>query len=249
MNSPSTKAIETTQPPRIPAGRYLLYFGSMLTGCFVDLGTKAYIFRQHFDPQSQHPGAEWWIDGWFGIQTSTNRGALFGMGQGGSFWFALLSFAALVGIIFWLFFRRGALDLWLTISLGSISGGILGNLYDRLGFWHGMEAKTFQGKPLNPGNIYAVRDWIHFRWEDGPLKILDPWPNFNIADCLLVGGAIALFVHALFMKPGPKPEQDEDADSAESNSSQDASDKSSRSEKPKRKRRPNPSASDQVSGT
>ena len=40
-----------------------------------------------------------------------------------------------------------------------------------------------------------VRDWILFRLEGVPF--FDPWPNFNIADSLLVAGAILLFLHAL----------------------------------------------------
>ena len=40
-----------------------------------------------------------------------------------------------------------------------------------------------------------MRDWILFRLEGVPW--FDPWPNFNIADVLLVCGAIMLFLHAL----------------------------------------------------
>lgn len=193
-----------------------------MAGCFVDLATKQFVFANYFDPnRTSGPKQHWWIDGWFGIETSVNQGALFGMGQGKSAWFAALSIAALAGIIFWLFARRAAHDLWLTAALGAISGGILGNLYDRLGLWHGGSAKTWNGVELSSNYLYGVRDWIHFRWEGGPLKILDPWPNFNIADSLLVCGAIALFIHALFAKSPA----DEPNDSATSDTS-DALDKS-----------------------
>jgi signal peptidase II len=71
--------------------------------------------------------------------------------------------------------------------------GVLGNLYDRLGFpglrWN--EARDLHkiGEP-----VFAVRDWI--------LVMLGtrPWPNFNIADSLLVCGAMLLVWHALFQK-------------------------------------------------
>jgi signal peptidase II len=80
---------------------------------------------------------------------------------------------------------------WLTYTLGMISGGILGNLYDRLGFWWDdhlpVEWKS------------GVRDWILFRIEGVPL--FDPWPNFNIADALLVIGAAMLFYHSLVLDP------------------------------------------------
>ena len=75
-------------------------------------------------------------------------------------------------------------------TLGLISGGILGNLYDRLGFWWSdylpLEWKS------------GVRDWILFRLEGVPL--FDPWPNFNIADTLLVIGAGMLFYQSLVLE-------------------------------------------------
>ena len=79
----------------------------------------------------------------------------------------------------------------MLLTLGAITGGILGNLYDRLGIWHGADPA--------PQEKCAVRDWIHFRWEG--ISFVDPWPNFNIADSLLVCGAILLFIHMLFIAP------------------------------------------------
>ena len=150
------------------------------------------MFNNYFDPtlaaQHQPQAQNWFIQGVFGIQTSTNPGALFGIGKGLSWLFALLSFVALAGIVLWLFVWRAAFDRWLTVALGLISGGILGNLYDRLGLGF---------KQGFPEEIRTnVRDWILFRLEGVPL--FDPWPNFNIADSLLVAGAIMLFIHAIF---------------------------------------------------
>jgi signal peptidase II len=88
----------------------------------------------------------------------------------------------------WLFWYKQATDRWLTMSMGLISAGILGNLYDRLGFGYRIEY------PLE--TKYNVRDFIHFRL-DG-VRFLDPWPNFNIADSMLVCGAIMLILHAFF---------------------------------------------------
>jgi signal peptidase II len=68
--------------------------------------------------------------------------------------------------------------------MGLVAGGILGNLYDRLGM-HGLE----------PPNAGGVRDWILFRYKQYT------WPNFNIADSLLVVGAIMLGYHAMFISP------------------------------------------------
>jgi signal peptidase II len=104
------------------------------------------------------------------------------MGQGKSWLFATLSVLAIAGILYWLFVAKAARDLLLTLTLAGISAGILGNLYDRLGLWGG---ETPDGQ-----TIYAVRDWILFRYGK------HTWPNFNIADSLLVCGACVLILHA-----------------------------------------------------
>jgi signal peptidase II len=132
-----------------------------------------------------------------------NPGALFGMGQGYWWVFACLSILATLGILTWLFVYGAARDRWLTVALGSITGGILGNLYDRLGLWN--------PAGLRPEYQHGVRDWILFRWPESGLAIFDPWPNFNIADSLLVTGAILLVVHAIVWreKKEPKAERPE----------------------------------------
>jgi len=58
-------------------------------------------------------------------------------------------------------------------------------LYDRLG-WHGLIG--YAGQP-----IYAVRDWI--------LCMIGSfhWPNFNIADSLLVCSVIVLLLRECLM--------------------------------------------------
>jgi signal peptidase II len=130
----------------------------------------------------------WWIwEPYFGIETALNPGALFGMGAGFGLGFALLSIVAAVGILVWLFWFQAAHDLLLTIALGCVSGGIGGNLYDRLGLWQ---------EPGVPGAFRnEVRDWILFRYHEYT------WPNFNIADSLLVCGAGLLLWHGLRGEP------------------------------------------------
>lgn len=180
----------------VPASRYIIFFALALVGLGLDLWTKSFVFAKFFDPLSR-PDQYWFIPGWLGIECSTNPGALFGFGKGNSHWFALLSVIAACGIVYWLFIHKAAQDLILTIALGSITGGIFGNLYDRLGLWHGAD--------LPSEHHHTVRDWIHFRWPGGP-RWIDPWPNFNIADALLVCGATLLFLHAVFQKNEPPTE-------------------------------------------
>ncbi len=195
---------------RLPLGRYVLFFGLMIFGVAADLLTKAWVFNNYFDPEQTKAGygqpvAFWWIDGIFGVQASTNPGALFGFGAGLSLYFAAFSFIALTGIIVWLFVYRAAIDQWLTFALGLVSGGILGNLYDRIG----LGAKESYPEEIRDN----VRDWILFRLENVPF--FDPWPNFNIADTLLVVGAAMLFIHSIVLYKEEVNQQNDPSTSTE----------------------------------
>lgn len=155
-------------------------------GLAADLWTKSYMFARLGMPDH---GRVWWVwPGVFGFQTSLNEGALFGIGQGWQAIFVVLALAALAAVLGWLFLFGGARDLWLCVALSGITAGVLGNLYDRLGL-HGLVWP--QWHPSSGTPVYAVRDFI--------LVMIGPyhWPNFNIADSLLVGGAGLLIVHSL----------------------------------------------------
>lgn len=193
---PGSKPGEISSPAAlrsgpVPLNRYAIFFGLALGGCAADLVTKELIFRWRGLP-GQQP-IVWLIDGYVGIETSLNRGALFGMGEGGSRYFALLSIGAALGVLIWLFALRAARDRLLTTALGCISGGILGNLYDRLGFW---AAEPLPALMQGKGFEHAVRDWILLCWNFKQFT----WPNFNIADSLLVCGAGLLLWHAFFVR-------------------------------------------------
>ncbi len=159
-------------------------------GLSLDLWTKDYMFRR-LGPPSPQGRTEWVIPGYFGWQTSLNEGALFGMGQGLTSLFAAAAAAAGAGIFYWLFVVGAAADRLLNFALAGVMGGVLGNLYDRLGWWW---TRDFEGYPR-----HAVRDWIllqYGRWV---------WPNFNVADMLLVGGAGLLMFHAWRMPAAEQP--------------------------------------------
>lgn len=175
----------------IPLARYVMFVSIALIGGGLDLLTKQWVFAWRGYPRADN--IYWLLQPYVGIETSLNPGALFGMGAGQSHWFAALSVIAAVGIIAWLTYGRAAIDFWLTIALGLVMGGIIGNLYDRLGLWH------FTNVPGDWRN--NVRDWILFQypapWANWQLV---PWPNFNIADSCLVVGAAILVLHA-FLTP------------------------------------------------
>ncbi|NLX97751.1 MAG: signal peptidase II [Rhodopirellula sp.] len=152
--------------------------------------TKHLVFRQLGMP----PAPTWWLwNGVAGIQTSLNEGALFGFGEGMVPVFATLSVVAALAIVWWLFVAGAARDLILCIALGLITAGIFGNLYDRLGLpglrWNLAHGQHRLGEP-----VYAVRDWILVMIGDWP------WPNFNIADSMLLCGAALLLWHAFHVE-------------------------------------------------
>lgn len=134
------------------------------------------------------------------LETNLNEGALFGMGQGMGLVFAAVSVAALAGIVAMVARADTRRSRWLVVALGLICGGIIGNLYDRLGLpglrWHLPPERV--GQP-----VYAVRDWIHFT-----LPGVIDWPIFNAADSWLVVGAGMLLLSTLTAPPdaaGGKP--------------------------------------------
>jgi len=176
----------------VPTTRYLLFAGITGVGCAVDLLTKHWAFACLGMP---HQRPSYWLwDEIFGFTTSLNEGALFGIGQGGGLIFSGLSVIAVAGIDYWLFVAQAAHDLLLTVALGSVTAGIFGNLYDRLGLpdlkW-GVDGVHQGGQ-----SVYAVRDWLHFKVD----RVID-WPIFNVADSLLVCGAMLLVWHALRVEP------------------------------------------------
>jgi signal peptidase II len=171
---------------RLPPNRYLLFLLPAILGCAADLVTKAWVFAT----PSLRAGEVYWLwTGHVGIELSRNLGALFGIGQGKVWLFATLSVAAAIAIPVWLFRFGAARDRWVAFALGCVMAGVLGNLYDRLGLsgedWFGPDHRSAHA-------VYAVRDWILWqasdRWR---------WPNFNIADSLLVCGAAVLFFRAV----------------------------------------------------
>jgi signal peptidase II len=189
-DSNSTDAPAGVVPAVVPVSRFVVYAVIVAAGCALDLLTKQAIFAWLGVPPVDGGRADehtWWlVPNYVGIQTAVNQGAVFGIGQGKSLWFALLSVVAFGGIGYWLFVRKAGRDLLLTVSLSMVSAGILGNLYDRLGLWHSAD--------IHEKLRYGVRDWILFQYQDFV------WPNFNLADSLLVCGAGLLLWHAIFRR-------------------------------------------------
>jgi len=170
----------------VPLSRQLLFWTIVVATCGSDLYSKHAVFEKLGYPD----GISAWVESFLGgnvlfrLHTTFNHGALWGVGQGLSLGFAALSVVAIAAVLYWLFIQGHAKSLWLTVSLASIMGGTLGNLYDRLAL-HGCRNAAGELE-------YAVRDFLRFElWGYH-------WPVFNFADVFLVTGAVMLFLYSLF---------------------------------------------------
>lgn len=186
-SSASERPAKTGAMESVPFNRYVVFVAIAAIGFAADLATKAWVFSV---PQLRNGEIFWLWTGHVGVQLSRNWGALFGIGQGRVWLFAALSIGAAIAIPLWLFRFGAARDAWLTIALGCVMAGVLGNLFDRLG----LSGEDWAGpRQVAPEAVHSVRDWILWqandRWR---------WPNFNIADSLLVVGAAILLLHALW---------------------------------------------------
>ena len=117
------------------------------------------------------------------LHTSHNTGRLWGFGPRypySSLIFAGLSVVAAVAICYYCSSLEPPRSRVLTVALGLIMAGAMGNCYDRLAFGH-------------------VRDFVHFHVD----AIGFECAIFNFADNMLVAGAITLVLYASAAGEGP----------------------------------------------
>ena len=114
----------------------------------------------------------------FDLTMVWNRGVTFGLFSGDSQWNQLI-LAALAMVIAGVLLRWlwRAENLWVALALGSVIGGAIGNVIDRLRFG-------------------AVVDFVHLSAWDWH------WYVFNVADAGIVIGVGLLVVDALFRPQG-----------------------------------------------
>jgi signal peptidase II len=111
-----------------------------------------------------------------------NRGISYGLlqqdSEAGRWLLILFSLAAAIGLSVWAW-RSG--ERLLTLALGLISGGAIGNMIDRI--------------------LYgAVLDFAHFHW--GSFS----WYVFNVADAAIVAGVGLLLYDSVRSRGGSAPE-------------------------------------------
>lgn len=120
----------------------------------------------------------------FHLTYTENRGAAFGMLQGGRWFFIVATVVVCGGVIWFLYKDRKRMHLLMKISLALILGGALGNFIDRV--WLGYVRDMFSAVIFN----FAI---------------------FNVADMALSIGCGLLFLDLLFLKgkdyfDQPKPQ-------------------------------------------
>ena len=115
------------------------------------------------------------IPGFLGFTLVHNKGASFGMLQGATVFFVIITVVICAAILVYLvkYKRHTALE---AAILGLIFSGALGNAYDRL----------FNGQ---------VTDFLHFEFFD--------FPVFNVADCCITIGIICWAIFVIFSKNSP----------------------------------------------
>jgi signal peptidase II len=158
-----------------------LFFAVALSGAFLDLWTKHAVFA-HFEAQPWPREVEV-IPGLLAYGRTHNKGVVFGIAQGIPGFWKVIAVAAVPAILA-IFFSVKRLRWILTLSLGMILAGTIGNMYDRLA--HG-----------------AVRDFLKFYVvSDGQQKV---WPLFNLADSYICVGVFLLTVEMMFFEEKKKP--------------------------------------------
>ena len=150
---------------------HLLFFSVSGLGLALDLWSKWAVFEWLKDKPGNSFSV---IDGFLQLVMAVNDGAAFGIGSGKRFALTAVSITALVVVFIYFLFFCGKERKSMYLILALFTGGICGNLYDRI---------------FNEG---LVRDFIDVVYWPGK-----HWPAFNVADsllCIAVGLLIILSV-------------------------------------------------------
>lgn len=157
----------------------------LVVGLAADLASKGWMDRLlDMDPA---PGAGPFkrielIPGFLALEGTYNEGVTFGLFGGHTSPILVFTALATAALLVWLFATRRP-SLLLHVGLGMVLAGALGNLYDR---WHWAKVRDFI--------LVYVKDW--------------EWPNFNVADSLIVVGVILIVLQELFGGAAKKPSED-----------------------------------------
>ncbi len=158
------------------------FFLLLLCDQLTKLATLEWIPRSYENPPIEV------IPGLFNLVHVYNQGAAFSILSGQRWPLVLLAIAAIIGIFFW----RRAVELERSVvqaAFGLLTGGIVGNVFDRLAYGHVIDFLDFN-LPFYGKIVHALFGW--------PAN--SHWPAFNIADCGITCGVGIYLVYSLFRK-------------------------------------------------
>lgn len=156
----------------------LIFWSLMLAGLALDLWSKRAVFN-YLEHQPYNSISI--INDFLRFVMALNDGAAFGLFSGQRYQLIAVSIIAMTAILV-IFFSCGKERKMFYIGLGISTGGICGNLYDRV---------------FNDG---LVRDFIDVYIFISPREY--HWPAFNVGDSLLCVGIVLLFISVF---PTAKP--------------------------------------------
>lgn len=149
-------------PPHVLVGLGIAAFGVL-----VDQIAKSMILVSFTEPHLSIP-----VTSFFELVLAHNYGVSWGLFNSGSranaFIFSTLGALIAIGLFIWMWRSRSR---FISVALGLIIGGAIGNIIDRLRFG-------------------AVIDFLHFHWNNYS------FPVFNIADTAITFGAILIFIES-----------------------------------------------------
>lgn len=147
----------------------MLRLGLFIAGVIiaVDQVSKHYLI----DLMLRHPGGIE-VTSFFNLVMVWNRGVSFGMFAGDDMRWILVGVAVIISIVVFFWLRKAA-NRMLSIGLGLVLGGAIGNITDRIRFG-------------------AVADFFDFD------LIFMRWPAFNVADMAIVVGVVVILLENLF---------------------------------------------------
>ncbi len=154
----------------------LFFLGLAIAGivAFLDLYSKNLAFKFIDSLNLQHP--ELAVTGFFNLVKVWNNGVSFGMFNdlaGGKYIILAVNLSILSALLIWLYRNQ---IMYLTIAIGLIIGGAIGNIVDRI---------------MND----AVADFLDFYIGNYH------WPAFNLADSAVFLGVVLLLLENYFVKP------------------------------------------------
>ena len=161
-------------------GRWALFGGTAATVVVLDQLTKAWVDASFV--RAADGGSSELIGDLVRISKVYNDGAIFGFLDASAMLMAALTVLVVVGVV-WYEWRHGSsLGPLVTVGLGLLTGGAIGNLIDRIRFGY-------------------VIDFVDMGIGD------TRWYAWNIADAAVFLGIVALFIAALLgdRAPGVRP--------------------------------------------